>query len=518
MTGAIAFIQRHDLGDQLAGARLVGHRLEASITLDQQASEAGPLVQASQLADWMQRRLAESSHGSRIRALVLDPEGGLCGWVRPQGLSNHGAGELLRRSGGGLLLGHRDDLEGDQEPTSFHPGVDTPGAGSVQLLTPPAAGRGKSAAAPGSERIAAVAQRDACVRLLLDELDARGIKPVATLSLWHALARAYDPQRSAPSDGDALADDATRLTAIVLAEPHGRVSWAWSAGGELVACGQSRAAVSQGALVLDGRLAGRLNADWLTWSSQLAAVPARLICVLPDGADASGFAHTLAGAWPDVATDAFAVADPLGDALGRLDEQAQLPASAVTDPQQTLVDATTRPTRAHRAISWWLAAILAGVAIVAGYFAYGLHAAAGEARAGIDELRDSQLNAYRKHAAAPASGSRAVFNLEQLRMRLEREMTAPASTAPKPILRAVDDLMLVLPSVAGGEINLRSLVVNDVALTMTAMVPDTAGYDELRTVVSSVEGFGNWNFTPTARGEGLEVTASATWALTQEGS
>lgn len=516
MSGAIAYIQRHDLGDQLAGARLVGHRLEAAITLDQQASESGPAVQAAQLADWIQRRLAESSHGSRIRTLVLDPEGGLCGWVRPQGLSNHGAGELLRRSGGGLLLGHRDDLEGEQEQSSFHPGVDTPGAGSVQLLMPPA-GR-KSAAAPADERIAAVAQRDACVRLLLDELDARGIKPHATLSLWHALARAYDPSQRAAADDGVIADDATRLTAIVLAEPHGRVSWAWSAGGELLACGQSRTALVSGSPLLDAHLAGRLNADWLTWSAQLAAVPARLICVLPDGADASGFAQTLAAAWPDVATDAFAVADPLGDALGRLDEQAQLSASLVGDPRQTLVDATTRPTRAHRAMAWWLAAILAGVAIVAGFFAYGLHAAAGQARAGIDGLRAAQLEAYRLHAAAPASGSRAVMNLEQLRVRLEREMVAPESTEAKPVLRAIDDLMLVLPSVAGGEVTLRSLLVNDLALTMTVTVPDTAGYDELRTIVSSVEGFGSWNYTPAARGESLEVTASATWALTQEGS
>ena len=554
MSGAIAFIQRHDRGDQLAGVRLVGHRLDAAMQLDAQALEAGPAVQAGQLADWIQRRLAESSHGSRIRSIVIDPEGGICGWIRPGGLSAHGASELLRRSGGSMLLGHADDFEGEDDQGRFHPQLDTPGAGGMQLLAEPEARKRTSRNNDTSDRVAAIAQRDAAVRLMLDELDARGIQPGSTVSLWHALARAWSPDRgeagigavqngsvqagsiqagSIGADEVQIDDGVPRVTAVALVEPSGRVSWVWSQGGQLLACGQTRAALGGDGPVLDAALVGRLGADWLGWSAQLGCVPARMACILPDAvsddgsADGSaagmtpgGFASAIASAWPGLAADAVAVPDPLGETLGRLDELADMPGALASDPRHALVDASKRPTRAHRSAQWWFAAILAAIALVCGYFAYGLHSAAGEARAGIDDLRTAQLEVYRQHAAAPASGSRAVLALQQIRTRLEREMQAPDSTEPMPVLRVVDDLMLALPSVAGGDIKLVAISVGDLGMSLVVSIPDSAAsLDQLRESLEGFDGLGRWNTGDRAPRSGrLRVSATAPWAEPTEGS
>src|SRR5690606_3388892 len=135
------------------------------------------------------------------------------------------------------------------------------------------------------------------------------------LSLWHAMAAAWDA-RPTLSDSPDVVTTTSPPMAVLLVDPGGRVLWAWSQAGHLLAAGtirlpQDRHELGSGMVRIGRAEIGRLPTDWLSGSIQLGAVPARIVCITP-GAGSDGddddltparIGEALGAAWPGATID-----------------------------------------------------------------------------------------------------------------------------------------------------------------------------------------------------------------------
>jgi hypothetical protein len=527
----VAYLWRADRGARVVRVRLLGaHTDDVWHAPGTDASSAGAQDAARQAAAWIDQRVRASGR-REIAALVLDPDGAACSWVTaPQGDADAAAAIVLAAGAASAAGGGSTDGT-DAEPVPAAAGrfPDLPDELGVEAITEVfPAKRGQPRA---SVRVPVLASPDAAARLVLDELDRRGVRVARVLSIWHALTAAWDPSDAAPDDGPGssrvVAEDAP-VTASVLAEPiGGRLSWAWSSAGRLLAAGSARVratpdpsangVVAQGpvshvptALVQSADVA-RVAAEWLAWSTQLGLSPGRIVVAAAadesHGLSAQRIASALAARWPGASAVAAPGTDPLGATLRRVQSSEPDGLSART----ALTGLSAVPGRAHRRLHLWGAA--AGLALAAGLggLAWRTLARAAEVRSAAAELagkRDAALQSIDPALIVDP------FAVETLRTRVAqaRRRLGPSDAALTipPVLEAFDTLSYL---VAAPTIELRDLSCDLATVRATVSVPDSAAYEALRQAMRSLAGPDiDWGEPSLQQAGGrVNVVISGTW-------
>jgi hypothetical protein len=451
--GVVCYVERELGGAVIRRVRLVAAGLSRSWT----APDAGALSSSAQptegpgaalsttrlAASWITETL-QSVGMRRLASICVDADGSVCAWLSApspdqtvieasimQAAQDAGAGDAAGLGAGRLLA-----MASPSGATGLAVVPDTSMQALATLDEVPSEeasqGKklmGKSAAKPNAgagrkHRFAVLAVPDAPVRVLLDELDQLGVEVDSVCSLWHAMAHAWD---RAPA-GSAL-DASGGATASVLVDPSGRLIWAWSSGGQLVAGGTMRlASIARASAepvseppALDGSTrrmsessqppmleftsseVGRLVMDWLAWSVQLGHCPRRVICLatptLTDGAveGAGALGRKLASAWPGATVDAGTYDDPIAATIARLaglgndDAPPARAPEAEMSARSVLMPLSARAGRADRSKFRWAAAgVLAG-AVAVGAVGWQLGEAATKAQNDIELVKAERL-------------------------------------------------------------------------------------------------------------------------------
>ncbi len=377
MSGVYCYIQRGGGGSVIRGLRLVDRRQAREWTPGgggEGSLRSGPEHDQENIlaaARWIAQQFAQAPGSPKSRGLTicLDVDGGRCAWLSPASADAEAvrAAALAAAAGAAGVVGGGGSSPSPDEPGSVGPGMGAVWSSefgevgldlSVQGLDglEPA---GTNGPALPRTRLAALAVPDVPVRVLLDELDRLGVEVRAVTTLWHLLASAWDPaQAEAHSAGvlgaagngrkdSAVISTSEPVSAVVLLDPAGRLCWAWSRGGRLIAAGSQRlrtlelakAAPSMpmgddevltgarrlagvdalpgvaggggaggagrvggvggsGGATMGGETslmlevsrfdAGRVTGEWLAWAAQLGVAPARIVCLGPDQIVATG--------------------------------------------------------------------------------------------------------------------------------------------------------------------------------------------------------------------------------------
>jgi hypothetical protein len=335
-------------------------------------------------------------------------------------------------------------------------------------------------------RLAVVALPDVAVRLVLDELDDRGIGVERVTSLWHAMALAWDPGRRSGAAGDAIEVEgpASAVVLIDAAEGAGRLVWCWARGGSLVAGGSMRLSGLEDGVQVGSAEVGRLTADWLGWATQLGVVPARVVVVSPDlagGLDGgvgglAEFGAALVKAWPGASVDVARHDDAIGATLLRLARMDAEGAGEVFDRRQTLVALSRRPGRAHRGLYRGVALALLLAAGAAGAVAWkslgaarGAEAEARKIRAELTERVTPRVTAGNAVQASLAQDN-PVALLEDVLQRERARLAPPPEVSPAmPVLPELAALSAVL----GNElVQIREIDLSPLQVRVELSVPD----------------------------------------------
>jgi hypothetical protein len=244
---------------------------------------------------------------------------------------------------------------------------------------------------------------------------------------------------------------------------------------------------------------GRLAADWLAWSLQVGAAPARVVCVgstagddSPEALSPQSLGMALGRLWPGATVDLAVHDDPIGATLHRLATREG--AIDAEDGRLELLDLSRRPGRAHRAVYRWASlAVLAGAVALFGVAWKGFSGATSAAEA-RKQLRD-KITTDVKAIVAPKDeiqkarleASPHAYLEEQVNRK--RQALAPATGVEpaKPILQEIETLSLVLGS-AGDGVKLDQLSLLNSNVSLYAIVPDTATGEALADSLASVAG------------------------------
>lgn len=478
MTAPFVYLERDAGGRRLLGVRLIGDGGHEEWAAPD--AEDAPALAAS----WIRSRLAD---GSRVSALCLDPRGVLCSWLDTPG----GDAAVVRAAARQARAGAWGDWPASS--SRDHPSADAAldwRAASVQAIAAsgaPDAGlglvlRGSRAKRPAS-RSAVVAAADLPVRLLMDELDRRGVVIERVVTLWHAMAAAWDTASEAEPSDDPLVSRDTSDAAVILIEPAGRVQWAWASSGSVLAAGGFRldAAALNGSAAARSAAAGRLGADWLAWSAQLGRSPSRVICLAPeDLADAAGIGslgEAIASSWPEASFDLFRIDDPIDATLRRL-----LDRTAGGRPRRSLPESATlgelaaRPGRGHRAMYRWGGAALVAAAAALVVLGVRLRAAAERARTESSGVVAAQRELV---ASALPPGTDLTYPTLAAQSELDRlrAVSSPLASvqATMPVLAGVDQIAFVVGSFP--DIRLERLTVEQAVVSVVVSGPDTASVE-----------------------------------------
>lgn len=559
MSAAAAYLQRDDLGLRLDRVRLigVGGQDEWAQPTGQRDDAGPPFPDVTAAAAWIASRLiAEGSKTEgRLDLLCLDTDGSLCSWLSTASDQPAVVGALARQSASTI---DPSAAERALTPLAFY--AATPAESSVQAfarspdapsLSAPAKKPARGApATPATDRIAVLATSDAAVRLFIDELDRRRVQVGSVLSLWQALAAAWDPDgpaaNASPFPGSAQRADVLTVrseacTAVVLADPRGRLHWCWSLAGRPIAAGSIRVRVglpvradtpdaddpdrlppeddASPTVIVGPEDAARLTSQWLAWSVQLARAPSRIVCVMAHTlgqagseprSDSGAFGAALSVAWPGASLDMASVPDPIGATMLRLVSRASAPAAA----NDGLVALTARPTQAHRRFYTWTAAAVVIAAAVLGVAAWRLQQTAGRLSADAKALRakaDALVDQVDSGLRLEPLG--VVVALDGKLAELKKQF-APVQQTEMPVLRELDTLSRVV-GIEG--LQLKEINLSSALATVTVIADSLKTLDDLRPALNGISGsaVGDWSFgTPReTRGDKLqfEATFSAQW-------
>jgi hypothetical protein len=374
--------------------RLVGEGSEESHALGEAWNDPGSALQdIRDAASWITERLVQGE-GARagLRMICVDVDGARCSWLSAPGVED---------SVVAAALAVNDHWGEGGTPTSVSNGpwaAPNPEESTIQALATPAStpaatnrplfrrsgGKKGTEDASAGERLAVLTVPDVGGRLLVDALDDLNISVDRVVSLWHAMAMAWDPAgpaspRSPASDG--VVDAGAPVSGVLLVDRAGRLIWSWSRGADLLAAGSMRLhREGDAAISIDRAMLSRLATEWLGWSAQLGVAPARVIIVTPDlGAPGEGAESELSPAdvgqalgelWPGAVVDLAVNDDPVLATLTRVARMDAPSAQGASDARQSLVGISRRPGRAHRSMHRWIAcAVLAG-AIAMGVVAW----------------------------------------------------------------------------------------------------------------------------------------------------
>jgi hypothetical protein len=509
MSTRVALIQRQDRPQRIRRVRLVGMQTAEEWTPGE--SLLDPVDQITAAADWVHERLGAGTPG--LAALVVDGAGGIIEWLAAPTAETPVVQAALARAGAGAAGDEEFEEVGATPPGRF--GHDaTPADASIQAAGAPSPALN---GAPG--RLGAITLPDADIRLLIDRLDAHGRSAGRAISIWHALAAAWDPAaQAAPSGDDAggriVAGDAP-VTACVLIDPEGAIIWSWSRGGSLITGGRMRLARAESGVIVRRADVARVTSDWLSWSAQLGQAPARIVCICPklpeqEGAlRPSAIGEALGGGsgWTGASVDMAVVDDPIEATLDRLARQADLGRLAdAGDPAAALVGLSSRPGRAQRGAYLAICAAIVGLAAVLGVLAVRQFRAADRF-----EAARGQVVADTRELAQTVDPA-ITRNFRTLILQRIEEITGPSEEAglrqpPRPILEELDKIALFLQE-HGPRITLEeiSLTTTSVTVRFTADDPRIA-----EQVISTARNVAEHVSYIVSRPDGNQVRLVGTW-------
>lgn len=497
-----------------------------------------PIPDIRNAADWIRTLLAASASDSGLLpVLCLDPEGAVCSWITTTG-GSPGLIAAVARSGPTLTAESPEGEAAASTPTPLAYFAPSPLDSSIESLSAPRrrepspAEKGKPApraAVHVGERTAVLGVSDAAVRVLIDELDQRGVECRAVVTLWHAMAAAWDASTAAVAGSQAA--DAAPASACVLIDPEGRLIWSWSRSGRLLAGGMFRVPLAPLSEEPDAETApwpgpadaARLTAEWLAWSVQLGVAPTRIVGVLPSASGEAGaaqdFGAALARGWSNATLDLTTHHDPILATLTRFrtpsarDALAAPPAALALAAQPSepgaarLRELTCRPATAHRRLFYAASIAILGAAAGLAGLAWNFSRSASH----NERLADGLLAGARDDARAVYPTTDAVRTnaelIEDLRALVGEEranLEPAASLEPNmPVLEEFATLALV---VGNDRVELDEIVIDQTNARVIVAAADIARVEEIQNALGAISGSGIelWRQTlrqmPTAEG------------------
>ncbi len=507
MTARVCYLERADRGGRIERVRLVGPRDEDSWAL-RAADPSDPIAIGAALreaAEWVRDRLV--STGDRLSSLCVDADGSLCGWVTSASASPEVVGAMIRQGVAGT-----GDVDEGPAPVggtalSLSPDLDIEGAASVQPLADDDKESGN--ADQERRRLAVLAVPDAAVRLFLDHLDGLGVETPRVRSIFHAAALAWDPaaRAGAGAMSERVVAESVGTAAVVLSDPRGRLLWAWSRGGELIAAGgmrvprtqpkpaseedetqprsSDRAEVAAGSAEI-----ARLVGEWIAWASQLGAAPSRVTIVMPnaawtEGGGLGGAAAAIGAAWAGSTIDAADEDDPIAATLRVAMERDDAPGEP--RPSTALVALSRRPGRAHRTMMHWASAAVAATGVGLCVLAAQVWRSAAQAR---DLGRDARERWFERAAAlhSVVANPQVRDPIDELERELERRRRALRPRGYRSFMPVMQELETLSYIIGNDMIGLERLSINNTSVLLEVSVPDTAAYEELRTSLGRISG------------------------------
>lgn len=506
MSRVACYLERTGAGAALAGLRLADGRSASRWTAPPapRAGAPGALKAAyAAAARWTVEQL-RAAPGAEL-VVCADLDAAACGWLTAPSAHEPVVAAAARAAAAGGL----DD--GGTVAASWLRQGEIGQDLSVQALAPPEPRR-RAAPADARRRLAVLALPDLGIRAFLDELDRLGEQPARVTSFWHAIAEAWDPATRAAGalsrePAPAVVSASEPLTAVVLIEPEGRVSWAWSVDGALVAAGAMRlrrdvaapetlpgadalppdaarrlppAAAEREVSVVEFTRAeaGRLINDWIAWSLELGVAPARIVVVGPSSVTCAGLEEdlpevsgvaavgtALGRGWPGAAVQAVLEEDPLGATLAELaslpprlarppGDGAPAAARDTLDPRAHLLDLSRRPGRAVAALYRWAAVLLLAAAAFVGVLGQRAHARAAELRVQRETLAADRESLF-KNLPAPLA-ARARNDLDPARLiaveRNKLEQQTKTIVPERPLLAEVARVIRAASEVRGAKL------------------------------------------------------------------
>lgn len=509
--------------------RLVSAREDQSWAFPDVVSDDRAALQRGlrEAADWLAQQVRDAGRGG-LAALVLDADGSSCGWLGTLNAEPDAVGAAIAQAAQPVSAEDDSAAAGEAPPhLALHPDVRIPGAVSYQPLlgeeAPAQSGGGTALLArpqaPAERsvrrRVAVTVVPDASVRLLLDELDVRGVAVERVLSIWQALAEAFAERPGRHEER--ILDGAEATSAQVVVDGQsGRLLWAWSRAGRPLAAGSARLARAvpgedrPAGFELTGQDLARLATEWLAWSTQLGASPLRVRALAPEGVWAAeeSMGSRLATVWPGATVDIAFDDDPVGLALSRLADGGGIGSAG----RAAIVQLQNRPGRPHRWMYRWAAGAIVVAAAGMGVAAWRVHQSAESAQRMAVEAREE----WRSSAAGLMTNLTPIdpMAMKELEDELERRRraVAPIAIVPeKPVMPELETLSFVL---SNSDYELREIDLSEFGVTIDVTVPDTAAYEELINALSRIAGssVASWDPRPQSQGDKIRVTITGNWA------
>ena len=492
------------------GARLDGLRLIGAHTSDTWSAPATALASGSVRsgAEWLRDRLAglgerNGRSGRILDCLCLDADGSVCSWVG----EGQGDRQIVRAM---IETGVGEEAVGGPGAASRFP--DLPGETELEPL-------GKSGA-PG--RLGVLAVPDVPARLMMDQLDALGVRVGNVTTLWHAMSQVWDPSSGDPRGGlrseRVIASDSPLTGVVLIDSDAGRCLWVWSDAGAPIAAGSMRLAVSRseepGGTMTEAD-ASRLGLEWLSWSAQLGRTPGRFSVVgacgqadelVEDALDGPELGGALSRACSGATVDLYDVDDPIGETLTRLaarDEGAIRSGGG-------LEELATRPVRAHRSMYIW-----AGVALFLGAgglatLAMSLNSQRSALTEQIDAAKTNRQEILSQTDLTPSEYAGATIILAD-KIRIIKAEDDPAEPI-MPVLEEFETLSFVLQN---ENWDLVALSITPTAVSLRVSVPDVVEAEAFASAVQEITG-SNLIWTPPdfrERSSKVDCSITGQWSV-----
>lgn len=470
----------------LSETRLIGGGApvswSATSTVEDPAAAAMTLrARASEAATWLvsQRR--------RVGLICVDSEEAQFLWLKTPSADPMVLGAAVRSAGqdwGDTML------VGSLQPLADPEAAPEPVAGKRRgLLAAWTRPIGKSAAMQAPVCGPVIAAPLGLVRLWLDELDARGVRPERVATLWHCLASAWAREYS--SD----------VTAVVAVEPGVRAAWSWSTGANLVAGGQQvmerpapppadgEPASPEEPGAFAGRFTARLALDWLSWAAHAGTLPKRAVLV---GPDTGHFAAAFRERWPGIEVFEQAAEDAVAATLERANAAIVADRSAAADPRRTLTVLTARPTRAVRTQHRWAAVALIMVAMAIGLLGWRFSTASRAMAATAAEIQEESRVLVKSLNDPTIESSRNIqMSLSSMLTELRKKEPPKLPPAPKPVHEEIKRIAEILSRYEGVKLLTLSIDARGTS-SLQATVPDRRTSEEIKLELQRAAGALTW--------------------------
>jgi hypothetical protein len=510
VTAAAVYLQQR--GEHVGPSRAVFVDMRSSTTwepTESQRASPQPMTLLEALAEWIKTQVAGSLDTPEL-IIITDSQGANCQWISSPSNQPAAIAAAIRDARSATM---------DDEPSTnlawlgdVTPGYDASVEGLSDVSVSDAKSADKPAALSGRMRLALISQPDADVRVLLDLLDAKRVVVRRVTSLWHvaSLVTSSDASDAASSSDRIVVDAAGSVTATVIVEESGLVTWAWGSKGLLLAGGTQRlprqalatATVAASPLRLTSGMEsrssereverivthiekadiGRLIASWMSWSLQLGVAPERIVCLGPDDLACDGDGLELAGyrglgamaaglgkRWPGATVNVLPKDDPIEDLLSKLvDVENRVSSRAIAaavDPRLSLQSLSSRPAAASRAVYHWMGiAMLIGAAAI-GALGWRLHGSAKTLKASTVDLvteKDAVLKSLPEMKFPDTADPLAIINGR----RAELLKTAAELRAEDPILAEAERFFNAIAGIP--DLTLQKLDMRSGGVTSTA--------------------------------------------------